>query len=481
VDQALRASRVTFASRRENAGLVVLAMAVLTLASLAHAIRNPQYTATSQLLLGPSPSRAALRPADQKQFDRQTATFELSAEAEAAILPSDLVAQRVVTALDLDMAPEELADSITASPLSDAVVEVQASAPNPELAARLANGFADQYLAYRSQITRRAVAGLMRASDARSAEARAELGRLDSARDSSASQAPTPADDTEQRALQSERERILAVVQAVDLEATRLRAVGSAHAASGAVISRARGMPERSPANEAVAVGLLVGGAVGGSLVLLRRYSHPVSDSSHTVEAATGMPVLATVPMVGAEPNAIASHWAALSAMLFGRGLGTTLRSVVVVAAERGDDATTVVADLAAECAGAGLPTVAFSADGLASARREDGDGSDPWILSLISVGANLMVLADAVATGRVRRMVDDASGLFRVVLIEGPPLADSGAAVEIGEYCDVVLLVTAADPTGYQALEDAGRALVMLDRPLQGVIVHTPTPGSRT
>jgi capsular polysaccharide biosynthesis protein len=473
---------VTFASLRANAGLVVFAMAVLTLASLAHAIRNPEYTATSQLLLGPSASRASLRPDDQKQFDRQTATFELSAEAEAAILPSELVARRVVTALELDMAPEELADSITATPLSDAVVEVKASAPNPELAARLANGFADQYLTYRSQVTRRAVAGLMRAFDARSAEARVELGRLDTARDSSASEAPTPADDTDQMALRSERDRILAVVQSVDLEATRLRAVGSAHAASGAVISRARAIPERSPANEAVAVGLLVGGAVGGSLVLLRRYTHPAADSSSAVEAVTGMPVLATVPMVGSEPNAVGPHWAALGADLFRRGLGTTLRSVVVVAAERGDDATTVLADLAAECAGVGLPTVAFSADGLDSTGREGSDGSDPWISSLISVGANLMVLAGAVPAGRVRKIVDDAVGLFRVVFIEGPPLADSGAAIAIGEYCDVVLLVTAADSTGRRALEDAGRALVMLDRPLQGVIVvHTLTPGRPT
>jgi capsular polysaccharide biosynthesis protein/Mrp family chromosome partitioning ATPase len=464
---------VISASLRTNARLVLFAMAVLAVASLAHATRHPEYTASSQLLLGPSASHAELRPINQEKFDRQTATFELSVEAEAAILPSEVVAQRVARALKLTIPPDQLADSITASPLSEAVVEVQASAPDPRLAAQLANGFADQYLIYRSQITRQAVAGLMRAFDARSAEVRAEIERLDTAQDSASTAVPIPADNTDGQASSSERERLLAVLQSLDLEATRLKAVGNAHAAGGAVISRAQATAQGSPANEAVKLGLVVGGALGGALALLRRHALPAANSSAEVQAATGMPVLARASMEGSEPHAASSR-ATPSGALFARGLGTTLHSVLVVAADLDEDVTTVAADLAVACAAAGLPTVALSASGTRPSELQDRDGPDSLIGSLVSVGANLMILPEAISAGRAREMVA-AARQFSVVLIQGPPLFESGAAITIGESCDIVLLVTSASPTDRRALEEAGRALASLNRPLQGVVVIDP------
>jgi capsular polysaccharide biosynthesis protein/Mrp family chromosome partitioning ATPase len=464
-----------FGSLRANAGLVVFAMAILALASLLHATRNPVYTASSQLLLGPSPTQAALRPVDQKQFDRMTATFELSAEAEAAILPSEVVARRVARALKLTIPPQELANSITASSLSDAVVEVQASAPDPLLAEQLANGFADQYLVYRSQVIRQAVAGVLREFDARSAEVRAEIGRLDTRPDPPPGAASrTSADsDANQQAASSERERLLAVEQSLDLEATRLRAVASADAADGAVIARARAATNGSPANEAVRVGLVVGGALGGALALLRSHAHAAGNIAAKVEAVTGMPVLARTSMDGSEPHA-AGYQATPSEVLFARGLGRTLRSVLLVAADQGDDVTAVAVDLAVACADAGLPTVAFSAESPHLTVRQSHEQDASWIERLISVGGNLMVLRGTVPAGRIEEMME-AVRQFSIVVIEGPSLSESNVAITIAEYSDIVLLVTAAGARSRQALEEAGRALVILDRPLQGVVLTDP------
>jgi Mrp family chromosome partitioning ATPase len=75
---------------------------------------------------------------------------------------------------------------------------------------------------------------------------------------------------------------------------------------------------------------------------------------------------------------------------------------------------------------------------------------------------------------------MDNAARLANVVLVEAPPLAESRAGIAIGERCDVVLLVTAARSARGESLEDAGPALLSLDRPLQGVVV-TNARGIRT
>jgi Mrp family chromosome partitioning ATPase len=476
--QALRAARLRVAGLRASAGLVLFAMAVTSLASLLHATRNPEYSASSRLLLGPALPPAALQPVGQARADPLAANFQLSVEAEAAIVSSVLVATRVARALQLTMPPEALADSVTASPLSGAVVEVQASSPDPRLAVELANGFAEQYLAYRREATARVVAALTWELDARSAEVRTAVGRLDSTFASlvAPDASTAPEEEAAQQALRSERERVLAVMRSLDLQATRLRAAGSAQAAGGAVVSRAAAPQGGSRAAQAVAMGLVVGGAVGGSLSVLRRRLG-LAATRTSVEAVIEMPVLASVP-------AAASH-RTLSGALVAKGLGTSLRTVVVTAAERGEGVTSVVADLAAACAGAGLPTVVLSADmvdpGLAAAFDLDGSAGrhttlpdeDSWIAGLIHVLPDLMVLPVGLPAGRLREIMDDAATLVSVVLVEAPPLAESSAAIALGARCDVVLL--AAGHLDGAALEAAARALTRLHRPVQGVVVTNP------
>jgi Mrp family chromosome partitioning ATPase len=505
--QALRAARLIVAGLQTSAGLVLFAMVVTALAALLHADRNPEYTASSRLLLGPALPPAALQPVGQDREDPLAASFEMSAEAEAAIVPSALVAKRVAQALRLATPPEQLADSVTATPLSDAIVEVEASAPNPRLAARLANGFADQYLAYRRQSTGRIVAGLMRELDARSAEVRVGIGRLDTTFASlvGADTSRTPEQEAAQQALRSERDRLLAIMRSLDLQATRLRAAGSAQAAGGAVVSRAA-VPKRGPRTvQAVALSMLVGGAVGGSLAVLRRHPGPTPATRTGVEAVMGMPVLASVPVVrrgrvlGRSPRSTPPllHWAEsagassyrmLNETLVARGLGTTLRKVLVVAAERGEGTTSVVANLAVACADAGLRTAVLSADTMhaglcatfglddAAERHTTLPRDEPWIGGLVSTQPALMVLPVALPADRVQEILDDAARLVSVVLVEAPPLAESRAAIAIGQRCDVVLLVAAGSTPG-ESLEDAGRTLLSLDRPLQGVVV-TSLPG---
>jgi capsular polysaccharide biosynthesis protein len=479
--QALRAARLRAAGLRASAGLVLFAMAVTALASLLHATRNPEYSASSRLLLGPALPAAALQPVGQEHTEPLVADFQLSVEAEAAIIPSVLVAERVARALKLTTPPEQLADSVTASPLSGAVVEVQASSSDPQLAVELANGFADQYLAYRRAATDQVVAALMRELDARSAKVRNAVRKLDATFQSlvDADASAAPEEEAARQSLITERERRLAVVRSLDLQATRLRAAGSAQAVGGAVVSRAA-VPKGGPQTiQTVAMGMLVGGAVGGSLSVLRRRLGLADTTRTRVDAVMGMPVLASVPVGRTAPNRT------LSRALVARGLGTSLRTMVVTAAERGEGVTSVVADLAAACAGAGLPTMVLSVDlvdtglpeafdlGESARRRTTLPDEGSWIAGLIHVLPDLMVLPVGVPAGRLQEILDDAATLVSVVLVETPPLAESGAAIAIGARCDVVLL--AAGHLDDAALEAAARTLTRLRRPVQVVVVTNP------
>jgi Mrp family chromosome partitioning ATPase len=506
--KAIREARMTFVRLRASAVLVLFAMIVTMLAALLHAIHNPEYTASSRLLLGPALPPAALEPVGQARADPNpmAASFQLSAEAEAAIVPSALVATRVARALKLTTPPEELADFVTASPLSDAIVEVQASSPDPRLAAKLANGFADQYVTYRRESTGRIVAELMQELDTRSEEIRVGIGRLDSTFEPLAGADTSRAleEEAAQQALQSERERLLAAMRSLDLQATNLRAAGSAQARGGAVISRAA-VPKGEPRTvQAVALGVFVGGAIGASLAALRGHPGLVGAPRAGVDAVMGMPVLANVPVArrrrlggswrsrppllhGAESAAWASY-GRLTGTLVARGLGTTLRKVVVVATVRGEETRSVATNLAAACADAGLPTVVLSADTLSAGlgvsfglenspeRRSQVADDNSWIGAAASIQPYLMVLPMALQASRTPEILHEAAGVMSVVVVEVPPLTESAAAIVIGEHCDVVLLVEPAGSARGEAVENAGWALSSLDRPLQGVVLIDPS-----
>jgi capsular polysaccharide biosynthesis protein len=126
--------------------MVVIAMIGGAAIALAVAITSTkQYTAESNLLIRQSNLQTLIDPnasANSEDPARVAATNLL-------LVTSTAVARNVQSALRTNESPSDLIAQISASANPDAdIITIQATDPSPARAARLANAFADQFVAF---------------------------------------------------------------------------------------------------------------------------------------------------------------------------------------------------------------------------------------------------------------------------------------------------------------------------------------------
>jgi Mrp family chromosome partitioning ATPase len=413
------------------------------------------------------------------------------------ILTSPLIESRVIRALQLDIPAERLSRVVTTTPVTDTLIEVQASVDDPQLAARLANGFADQYLVYRRESTARIVVGLQHDLGRRAGYLRARIDQLNgriAALEGRGAQ--TGAAARTRQSLVAERDDLVATTSVLQSAAIELQAVGTLSASSGDIIQRAPPARGSGPL-PAGALGIVLGGTLGAVLVLLRAVVEP----SEGAKVISSLPVLATIsqrsrhgePVLLHEPrSAVASTYRSLLSTLRARGLGTSRRRVLIVPAEPGQPASAVVANLAVACAQAGLGTLVVAAGvGRGAPAMLGGearhrlhaklDGDIPWIGRLVATGTvNLLVLPAGPSTSELLAILDEAARLFDVILIDAPTVEAEGETVTLAERCELALLVLSAEPAQLVAVGDPGRAVVQASHLMTGlVLASAAAPGT--
>jgi len=133
--------------------LLVLAACLVIIVGLA-ATSTKQYTATSSLLLGQSQLQGLIDPTSQNSDDPIR-----DASTNVLLVRSLAVAQRVKKALNLPDEASSLLDALAASAEPDAdIINITATDPDPRRAARLADAFADQFVAFRADSDRARIA-----------------------------------------------------------------------------------------------------------------------------------------------------------------------------------------------------------------------------------------------------------------------------------------------------------------------------------
>jgi Mrp family chromosome partitioning ATPase len=492
-----------------GSGLILTGVVVTALAAALYAARNPTYSATSQVLLRSGIPPDLLKPVGGVDVEVAPPELDLGVETEAALVGSPVVAGRVARSIGLPAPP----DPVEATVLTGSLIEVRASAPDPLLAAVLANSFADQYLAYRREAATRVIAVLTRNLDMRAAQLRTRINKLDDELEllETTSARSLPGNGLEVR---QERDRLLATLQAVDTRVHLLAAYRSLQTADGDVVARATAPPHAPLPATAAAAGAMLGGTMGCTLALLRHTYARGRAAPADLGRTSGMRVLAAVP---ADPraaslrrgptrldepavlllprSAAANAYQMLYATLTAEGLGRTLRRLLLVSLHPGEGRPVAAANLAMLCANAGLPVVVISADArdpvlpqlLGEASHHDpagplGNDTD-WVANLtLTETPNLMTvalgradggLATALTRPRLRQILDDAARLFRVVLVDAPPLTDGLEAVMLAaEGFDAVLLVVPADGADPAALADAAQLLELSGVPLRGMVI---------
>lgn len=256
--QVVRIADVGAQLRRRWRVLAFTAVVCALLAIIAGLLLGPSYTATSVV---------TVQPITAHPFG-ETDSEPVNIVTESAVVQSTEVARRARELMGTGESPADLIDRISVtSPSESQVLEIEATAEDPATAARIANAFANAYLADRTDTATRNIDKTMVSLGTRIAELTAQLRSTESGQ--------------EARVLREEINNLR--TQQNDLATIAIN--------PGRVITEAS-EPEgtSSPGLLIYGTGGLVAGALlGTGLALLRERTDPLVRSETRLTSATGL------------------------------------------------------------------------------------------------------------------------------------------------------------------------------------------------
>ena len=452
---------------RHHRWLIVAAIAMTTLAAVAISFAQPKrYTAQTQLVILPMIPAAAL-PEGQSPEGPGPLGLDLPIETQARIVASPIMTARVAQRLRLSpdgARTEWLSSHVQVEAVTDNLLLITVNAPSAVAAAALANGYAKGYLDYRQETAQKVL-----------------------------------------QTLPSDYQR-------------RARASLESEYGSGEIIAPASPPGQSSSPNPTrnVLIGLVLGGAAGVSVALLREHVNVRVRTRDEAARAANAPVLAALPkrkrqrearselVTLSAPEAMASEgYRQLQRNLVRRGLGTQIRRLLVTSVEGGSSTSETVANLGVLCARAGQGTMAIGADlrhsrlhryfhipddepGLAAGLTESEDSSEDEALSVLGglrvTERDLLVLPAGTAkfrpgvvfiSARLEQTFRLAAEIAPILIIEAPPILGSDDAITLTAHADATLLVVRAG-VDKEALTARAAAILESAGPLLlGVVLH--------
>lgn len=475
---------------KRRAGVIAVCTIVVAGSALAFSLlQTKQYSATavllfrspafSQELVGPS---SAL-PASTPSSDRDAAT-------NVALVSLNTVAAHTAQALGGGVTPAEVADevSIGSNGQTDTAA-VTATDPDPQFAAKLANAYADSFVAFRRAADRKKIADAERLI-------KRQLGNM------SATQ------------LQTQQANVL------QAQAGKLQTLRDIQTGNAEVVQRADAPSSPSSPNIlrntgfGLAVGLLLGIAAA---LALERLDRRIKDPSE-LEETFQFPVLGTVPqskaleslrdhngnLVTALPFQDSEAFRMLRTRLRYFNVDRELRSLVVTSALPTEGKSTIACNLALTSAEAGSQVILLEADfhkqtlargldlapmpGLAEVltgqssvdsaiqKLQVAEGSNgkeaPRHLDVMTAGATPPNPVELLESHEMGRLLDELMGRgYELVVLDTPPMNMLADAIPLIKTTSGVIIVS---QLGKLTRDEAGHLreqLERLDAPVLGVI----------
>jgi capsular exopolysaccharide synthesis family protein len=493
---------------RRQLGVILLAVAVGAITALALSLtQEEQYAATASLLQrAPTPDLGTtLAPSDTPE-----AAPERDAATDLALASLRVVRERTVRRLerrgvsdgagvvnDIEVVPKEDSD----------VIEVQATAPSPVLAARAANAFSAEYVAFRADLNVRKIREGRGLLERGLRKLRVERNRL---------QGIALAGEASSR----ERRRLRIVTSRIaSLEARMedLRITESLQSGDTTIVDRAS--PPTEPASpkpvKDTMVGAFAGLLLGLILALLREQLDRRVRQSKEFEQVFGLPVLASIPASKALsgggtkpedlPPAEREAFRMLRASLRYHKSDREIKSVMITSPAAEDGKTTVSLNLAAAAADVGMRVLLIEADvrrpglarlfglpsdvGLTSVldghtqidelrnevavtQRDNGSGH-PRTMDVVVAGSNTALADEVVESERMRDLIVQAEKRYDLVVVDTPPASIIADPISLLHQVSAVIVVGRLDRiTG----DDMVRLRTQLDRfdaPVLGVVAN--------
>jgi succinoglycan biosynthesis transport protein ExoP len=446
--------------------------------------QGKQYSATAQILVQP-----ASMPA-------------VPGSTEAAVTPAEVqTEQQLVTSGPVRTAVRRMLGStpaVSASQIGQTnVIGITATSRNPAMAARIANDYAQAFVAYRQHVA-------LRNLWAAEGQLRSQISSLSSQIRSlhRSSLTPQAAALANQEAVLKEQLAQLEVSGAVrtgDVELVTPATPPVRPSSPGAVTDGALGL----------AAGLLLGGVAG----YLRHTLNDSLTSKDAVEQLASSPVVAMVPAVvswrkrgqavlvsRSEPTSPAAeaYRSLRTSLQFARqergfrtllvtspspaeGKTSTACNLGTVFAQAGERVLLVSCDLRSPRLGQffgldeqeGLTTVLLGQKTIAQVLQQVPAERDLWVLA---AGALPPSPAELLNGAAARSLFADLREQFDLVIIDSPPVLPVTDAVLLSTFTEGTLLVVAAGRTRRSHLRRAAEKLAQVNAPVIGAVLNEVT-----
>lgn len=418
-------------------------------------------------------------------------TLEPDMPTEAEVAKSITIAEQVKSNLSLSQDPETLVKSVTVTVVRDTtVMTIGFTSSDPQVAADVANAFANAYLTKRQEVVHEQVEQAI--NPLQTALETKQDDYFDLQKQIDATNNPA-----EGNALRQQAQTLSLSIENLQTKIDDLQSQGNV-TQGGTVIQTA--VTPAAPVGPnlplAVALGLVVGAILGAALAIVRGLRDNKVGGRDELAQHLGAPVMAVIPRIEKwdhaekaelvtreEPGAPASEaYRTLATNVRFFRSQQPLRVLVVTSAMPSEGKSATAANLAVVLAETGLRTVLVDADlrrprasrfigvseraGLREALEgardlvdviQATDTENLWIVGAGSIPTDPVSLlagpnADAVFEG-LRRVAD-------IVVCDAPPVLPVADASVLAEESDAVLFVHDPSISNRSALEDAVRQL---------------------
>ena len=489
--------------RRKFTALLAMAVVVAVALGLSF-IQTPKYSATAKIVLRLRVT-GSLFGANAVPIDAARAV-----QTEIEAIQSDPVKERVRQ--KVGSAPK-----VRVSPVGTAdLIAVRAASTSPNLAASVANAYADSYIEFRREQNLNELLANSQQIESKVRELQRQIDELAARTDGlppcvDARTNPLPCSQREG----ASQERTALVTQQITFrERLNQLQVEQNLAGGGAQIGTPASVPsepfEPTPRKNAV-IAAVLGLLCGVALTFLFDYlDDSVKDKEDFERAVPRLPVIGLIPQVtewktkdqarlvsmAAPTSPPAEAYRILRTSIQFLTLDRPIRMIQVTSASAQEGKTTTLANLAVAFANAGVRTVAVCCDlrrprlhqffGLDNAVGFTSVllGSVPLAKALQPVAGQegLLILAsgplppnpaELLSAGRSAELLANLASHADMVLIDSPPVLPVTDALVISQHVDSTLLVSAAGVTTRKA---AARAFEMLERvnaPMVGAVLN--------
>jgi capsular exopolysaccharide synthesis family protein len=475
---------------RRRMPLILLLTGIVTAVAVGLSLaQTKEYEAEARVVISQTdPINNVIEASQPINYDPEAARNTL-----VSLIKLEPVAAAVKQAESLDYSTDELLDKVTTEVESNSdIVLIKALDPDPETAADIATGFAEQYQLYRQENAR----------DSLNDAAEVTRGQLEQL--SLAEQASEQGRDLRAKLREIE---ILAAAQRGGVEVAETAEVPT---------DPAKPKPMR---NGIIAFFLGFGFAV--AIAVAREFIDRRLKDEEDVENAFGLAILATIPrparrsqtIVPGEDRGQFEGYSALATNLRFFELGPELESIMITSPGPSEGKTSVTLGTARALAALDLRVIAIEADLRRPTFSKYGIGRGAGLStvlagvsdvdsSLIEVDASSLTRVDGGARERARtfhvlpagpvppnpqallarpmmtHVIEDARAMADVVLVDVPPLGTVNDPITLANLVDGVVVVAHLGRTTRDASRRTLRLLSNVDARMLGVVVTGAAPG---